>query len=159
MICRDPESLLTPQTVVLQGHWLWLCKDAVREDKDFRAFESLSQGRLASEPTATPKAQKVLMIERLSGQEVVNDQTREHGHWNLACGHFSCDLASEGLQGGTWLLLFEADQGISPLPLYGGWTCDAHLLLPPLRMYRFTSPASRAAEMWKGSGCNGCVEG
>ena len=41
--------LLTPQTACLQGHCLWLCKDAVCEEKDFLAFASLSQGRQASE--------------------------------------------------------------------------------------------------------------
>ena len=39
----------------------------------------------------------VLMIEWLPGQEAVNDQTREHRHQKLACGHFSCALASQKL--------------------------------------------------------------
>ena len=46
---QDATPLLTPQTAVLQGHCLWLCKDAVCEDKDLLAFASLSQGRQASE--------------------------------------------------------------------------------------------------------------
>ena len=62
-----------------------------REDRLHR------KGRLApwAWSCAAPKAQNVLVIERLAGKEGINDQTREHGHWNVPCGDFSCALGSE----------------------------------------------------------------
>ncbi|CAK9102901.1 unnamed protein product [Durusdinium trenchii] len=44
-------------------------------------------------PTNVTQAQKVMIIDWLPGQQVLNRQTGDHGYRTLSCGHFSCVLA------------------------------------------------------------------